>query len=309
MSKFKYPVSMVVTKEQFEADLRKPLEDLGYSIASVSSFTDYPLLFVRGESINNIDFTIVFTSERNSSTFIDHYNPELLIALASMREGDEPHVGEWFKVLKDWKDEGVSWRKGELIKVTSINDHSPVGKGVLCSGYDRDYYTKASKEDIILHFTKNKTTMKGELIGYKLIKPEYTEAACKIEGYNFIGEHIRDGKTILIKSEHGSDRSKGFEKLHRAGVLDLWFSPVYQEQERFLTVNCDQGQFSVKRTEDGYEFEGKVISLPYLKALRNKMNGYDTVNGWNIAFAHVSIGCKSGISIMELQKLIDQYGK
>lgn len=72
--------------------------------------------------------------------------------------------------------------------------------------------------------------MEENLIGYILTKPEYVGAACQIEGYNVFGESIKDGKVILL-DEYGNNRRPGFERLKRAGVLDLWFEPVYEESK------------------------------------------------------------------------------
>lgn len=75
--------------------------------------------------------------------------------------------------------------------------------------------------------------MEKEIIGYKLIKPEYVQAACKIEGYISMGESIIDGKDILFNDPYTKSRKEGFEKLKKAGVLDLWFEAVYKEEVKF----------------------------------------------------------------------------
>ncbi len=62
-----------------------------------------------------------------------------------------------------------------------------------------------------------------ELIGYKLIKPEYQEAACKIAG-------TKDLKLLDSGISIGA-RSHAKIKLEEAGVLDLWFEKVYKQEE------------------------------------------------------------------------------
>ncbi len=64
-----------------------------------------------------------------------------------------------------------------------------------------------------------------ELIGYKLIKPEYQEAACKIAG-------TKDLKLLDSGISIGA-RSHPKIKLEEAGVLDLWFEKVFKKEEKY----------------------------------------------------------------------------
>lgn len=78
----------------------------------------------------------------------------------------------------------------------------------------------------IIEFNQIENFMENKkIIGYKLIKPEYTKAVCAIEGYICFGENIRDGRVIFLEN-----REEGFKKLQDAKVLDLWFKPVYKEE-------------------------------------------------------------------------------
>jgi hypothetical protein len=77
--------------------------------------------------------------------------------------------------------------------------------------------------------TKKEENMEKEIVGYKLIKPKYAKAACQIEGYLAFGEIIANGEVIRLDATH-SDMNKAFQKIKEAGVLDLWFEPVYEEQ-------------------------------------------------------------------------------
>lgn len=316
MSKFKYPVCIQATDEQI-AFLTEELVKLGYKHYGCN-----PLIFRTTHTwlmTNFGDIRSYFDMNQKPLGTVARSLEEFL-ALTACVEGDEPHVGEWF-VFNNPSNTDPGFLSGNLYKLIKnkfdAEDAFLDGRGRE-NGYSKHNYRhfkKATKEQIIQHFSKKQNTMnggmhsdqKGKLIGYKLIRPEYEKQAANIAFKKSGG--LYDNFSGIAEGYHISPNSSATKNLDNAGVLNLWFVPVYYEPERFLTVNCDQGQFSVKRTEDGYEFEGKVISLPYLKALRDKMNGYDTVNGWNIAFAHVSIGCKSGISIMELQKLIDQHSQ
>jgi hypothetical protein len=65
-----------------------------------------------------------------------------------------------------------------------------------------------------------------EIIGYKLIKPEYFEAASMIVFGNKAG-------SVLWRNNKVENRICHIDKLKKAGVLDLWFEPVFFEEETF----------------------------------------------------------------------------
>lgn len=89
--------------------------------------------------------------------------------------------------------------------------------------------------DSIVNPKEQNNMKEKEIIGYRLIKPEYVQAACKIEGYISFGEGIIDGKPILLSAAY-TDMKKAFKKLEKAGVLDLWFEPVYKSQEEVYNM-------------------------------------------------------------------------
>lgn len=95
--------------------------------------------------------------------------------------------------------------------------------------YKGNGYQTIEAKDFINYNTKN---MEKKIIGYKLKESckEYAEAACKIEGYKSIGEFIRDCKVIKLNEDYATDRVAGFEKLRKAGVLELWFDKVYVDE-------------------------------------------------------------------------------
>lgn len=99
MSKqFITPVSMKVTKEQYERDLKEFLKELGYiSFDSLVNFNESDLLATNFASTHDEYGTSSLTDGKTAynRTYIDHYNPELFLALAAMTEGDKPIVGEY----------------------------------------------------------------------------------------------------------------------------------------------------------------------------------------------------------------------
>lgn len=66
---------------------------------------------------------------------------------------------------------------------------------------------------------------KKEISGYRLIKPEYKEAVKLIGNFSSL-EFFEVYKTF---KEHAAIYELIVKKLEEAGVLDLWFEPVYSE--------------------------------------------------------------------------------
>lgn len=66
-------------------------------------------------------------------------------------------------------------------------------------------------------------TMEKKIIGYKLIKPEYKDAAEKIVGIN--NWEVFEKKLNTVSWGYDARNS-----LQKAGVLDLWFGKVYEEE-------------------------------------------------------------------------------
>ena len=77
---FTCPVSMAVTEEQFNADLRQPLIELGYR----TFMTFYATHLCN--NCNGIDGLCIMTHffKDHNRHFIDHYNPKLFLALAGL---------------------------------------------------------------------------------------------------------------------------------------------------------------------------------------------------------------------------------
>ena len=117
-----------------------------------------------------------------------------------------------------------------------------------------------SYEDWLYLFNKSKqenknTVMKPKqkkIIGYKLVKPEYEEAALKIAG-------LVNWSPSSIKLEYQLFRNDCVEKVRNAGVLDLWFEPVYEEAIEFKVgdwVTCVSGFTNDWNAENSYEGAG-----------------------------------------------------
>lgn len=95
---------------------------------------------------------------------------------------------------------------------------------------------KEQKEQCMPHInigTISRLKNEKELIGWKLEKDEYREAAGLIA-------YLGYGDNRFSYYESGCNFRKDStaeERLKKAGVLELWFSPVYKEEEKTIKLS------------------------------------------------------------------------
>lgn len=93
--------------------------------------------------------------------------------------------------------------------------------------WNTDRKPKSDEIEITFEQFEKYVMKEKEIIGYKLIKPEYNEAALKI--VKIIAWNIRE-ELDLCKGSIAEDY------LEEAGVLDLWFEPVYKDSTPEVTI-------------------------------------------------------------------------
>ena len=135
--KFITSVSMPCTKEQYEADLKKPLKEMGYKIGSFM-FWDCELNqyitnnFGLAGKLGNVGYKTAVSPYYH---FIPTYNPEFFLALAAMTDAGGIMKWEWYV----------------------YNDYNEKELGVApCNLYVTSIFRKATKEEIIKHFDMKK---------------------------------------------------------------------------------------------------------------------------------------------------------
>jgi len=106
----------------------------------------------------------------------------------------------------------------EIVKEVLVNDSEKAY--ILRDGSDVEYIVGIEGVKLI----KNEI-MEKKVIGYKLIKSEYADAALRIAGIGNFNVITRNC------SYHFSVNSMTALRLREAGVLDLWFKPVYEEEQ------------------------------------------------------------------------------
>jgi len=90
-----------------------------------------------------------------------------------------------------------------------------------------------------------------EIIGYKLIKPEYLKAACQIAKLDI---HTKEDLEELIRNNLPNSYTVDYLKV--AGVLDLWFEPVYKKEEKVISM----GSFNLTVKQEGIFSDNEDIT-------------------------------------------------
>lgn len=258
------PVSMVCTQEQYKRDLRSPLLEMGYS-ERCDNFDNYPLL------VNNCDDYLGLISDSSmclrdalSRHFIDHYNPELFLALAAMTD-DSKGISEEYRKL-------VTSMGNDFIKV---KDFSNIQITLAISG---EYSTirKATKEELIKHFNKNKLMEKIDLREYlcsgNIVTFNNGEKGVVIETQ--VGEIISTQNNVVMSIELWDEdlevksrkdlRIEQIEQIQQNSSSNLYLiqskevwrrRPRYTLNELVIKAGLETGRFEVELPD------GKLIIL------------------------------------------------
>ena len=90
---------------------------------------------------------------------------------------------------------------------------------------------------------KQNNMKEKEIIGYKLVKEEYYKAMCSIGDERLCSADING--TDAWYQKYGYLKlaaSHSIRNLKKAGVLDLWFEPVYREEKQLPKINGYEGK-------------------------------------------------------------------
>jgi hypothetical protein len=239
---------------------------------------------INGKSYNNNRVTQVCS---------DHY---MAINLAEEAEGSADEF--WIR-----KENAVLVSKANNMKsIIEVGDKVKYNDGDTYFGME--YHTVKSIVGTKVHYVEGgfdeistlevfeKAAMK-EVIGYKLAKSEYKAAALAI-----IGEDD-------FRNDPGIDVSvpSNIQKYRNAGVLDLWFEPVYKSSEVTIKLSKSRKAIITNKTlativlADGSKFQAPAEAISkVLKAL----NSLATIAGYRPEFKEFQLGCQT-FTIADLQ--------
>lgn len=116
--------------------------------------------------------------------------------------------------------------------------------------------------------------MKKKLIGYKLIKPEYEKAALLLINETSFRDFNYGGRV-------DTQQPTNIAIYKNAGVLDLWFEPVYEEEIKTVRMGGSEGfDLTVKNNKVFHKSEDitqyiKDIYNSFSAKSRRVIAGYD----------------------------------
>jgi len=313
MKKFKYELGITGTPEQLQS-LFRPLQSLGYrKFAITDDWSIKNVLVTR--NLGDWQFTNLSDESRQftESVRVSASNPELVLALAAAVDSDEFYEGEY--VVTTHTDDDY-YLPGELHKVIGINATSfetrlrtlaPTpreGGGDIKNGWGEHNFRKATKEEILNHFNMKK------IIGYKL-KEDCKQFGLAAKSITGLGLDL-DPITVRPPSA-GCDGTLCYRKLKEAGVLDLWFEPIYEEQKKTLNIRCNDGGFDIEVSKDGifYAPDNAFLDVTQLRELC-KSTEVRTKKGnassqYSFKATHLDSGCKKGVPVEDWIKVLNAY--
>lgn len=188
-----------------------------FYLSTDEEFSDYQFW-----GVTRLDYYTEITFEQ----FKTHVLKENTINTFGLKVGDhlpKEVISEWVRQGKNRWIEGGVWHtplvgfdRDRVIEGFKICDGVI---GMLVSDTDNLYLRCEGFKEFKENFNKEKE-MEKEIIGWKLVKPEYNEAALKIANLVDWGVSYRDKKI-------DAHTPQTIERLKEAGVLDLWFKAVY----------------------------------------------------------------------------------
>lgn len=153
---FTQKISMSCTEEQYTKYLKDELLKMGYieSCLAYSLKASYITNNFRGQ-LGTITNLIQNDVKNYGRTYLDSFNPELFLALASMTNNPEGNYGEYWV----FQDEACwpMWINGKLYKqMGNLNDGEAFIDDTGCPNGmhpdNFDYFRKATAEEIMEHF-------------------------------------------------------------------------------------------------------------------------------------------------------------
>lgn len=115
------------------------------------------------------------------------------------------------------------------------------------NGYDEITFDQF-KEHVLKEpnevYSNSEFNSESKIIGYKLIKEEYREVACKIAFYGREGDFFNLNGGVNFKNNSGA-----YYNLREAGVMH-WFEPVFEEKKIKLTSGIELTEKDIEEVKE-----------------------------------------------------------
>lgn len=198
------------------------------------------------------------------------------------------------KIITDWFNENQtgSYNMKQLVKDNLLFCYPAVEKWIYLANphscarpVKPQDYTEITFEQFQQYVLKTTKTMEKEIVEYKLKFAEYIKAANTITGTNT--DYTKDG---FIPG------SAAYRRLKEAGVLDLWFEPVYASQIQLPTINGYSGSY-----ENGII---KYGCAEFSKMFFEHLNSTNSHLG-NRTIKSIKLSSDVEISIEEIKQIVE----
>jgi len=141
-----------------------------------------------------------------------------------------------------------------------------------------------------------------KIIGYKLIKLEYENAAVDIVFKEVSSLFTVDKNYIDTKIFPVQGYTNTILALKEAGVLDLWFEPIYKEEILFKTIEIGTQKrkaeiFKDKVVVTDGDGEKRTFNNSQILELKKQFDTKLFFSGFNTMITKIHIGCDAGIDL------------
>lgn len=232
--------------------------------------------------------------------------------LLSMKEDEFVLPDKWcIRITKENRDVVKDWMREHVLNTTqnfsigwyySNQKHDLYSYNIEASKHS-PIYTEITFKQFKKYVLKQDEMNKVEIIGYKLIKPEYLDACIKINGTETCYlSHNPDDNYLSYKAKNV------IRRLKNAGVLDLWFKPIYKEAEYKFTLSNGK----TVTIKDGKVYgEDRVFYMVDLQHIIKNEEGeyrYQLENGVEVYAQDVilKIGCWEGVKLSEVKMILNK---
>lgn len=190
--------------------------------------------------------------------------------------------------------------------------HKPFYSSRCALEFKLDEYTKLTFEQFEKYILKKENMRMKKLIGYKIIKPQYIKASEIITNFPGLFDERKES-SLPAQGIHFTAGSACAMSLRAAGVLDLWFEPVYEEEIVVLSLGSPE-KTNIKISKGKIVVEGtNEIALNQLHAIYqgldriccNELIGTEKRYPMQI-LKTVKIGCTT-FTQEEVKKVLDTY--
>ncbi len=241
MKKFATPLCITGTLADFEAIIPE-LNKMGYKASNVRNALQYePGLFLVTNYSGEKDRYAIDSNDTGFSRIkVDASNRELVFALAAMV--DDKDDRNFREPLVCLSGQHRSFTRGKIYLAFGYNSGRVIADDDGDrNGLPRDYFRKATREEIIGFYSKNMAARKISDLpnsnGSELLCAVADEFTKKQIGWRVKNGIKRDGIERLLSNKFPANRDFDFsvnssceDMARHAGVLELLFEPVYEEK-------------------------------------------------------------------------------